>query len=168
MTPITPPSPKAPTASDPRGSCPSSRRRTTGPSAPSASKLTLATSTFSSAIGKCCDSYSRIAIRRSGKRVASGRSGGLTKTCRLSSRRMRAVTAKAMAPVVASKRPHVRHAGVSSAPEAGALGSAGSISPFLFPLDGGGRLGADVVDHAVHAGHLVHDAAADPCQHLVG
>jgi hypothetical protein len=36
------------------------------------------------------------------------------------------------------------------------------------PLDGAGRLRGDVVDHAVDAAHLVHDAAGDALEHLVG
>lgn len=38
----------------------------------------------------------------------------------------------------------------------------------LFPLDRRGRLGRDVVAHAVGAGNLGHDAAGDAGQHVVG
>ena len=38
----------------------------------------------------------------------------------------------------------------------------------LLPLNGRGRLGRDVVAHAVGAGNLGHDAAGNAGQHLVG
>ena len=38
----------------------------------------------------------------------------------------------------------------------------------LFPLDGGGGLGGDVVDDAVDALYLVYDAGRDLIQHIIG
>src|SRR5689334_18327387 len=40
--------------------------------------------------------------------------------------------------------------------------------PASFPLDRGRRLARHVVDHAVHALHLVHDPVRDPRQDVVG
>ena len=38
----------------------------------------------------------------------------------------------------------------------------------LFPFNGRGRFGCDVVDDAVDVGHLVDNADTDPVQHVVG
>ena len=38
----------------------------------------------------------------------------------------------------------------------------------LFPLDGGGGLGGDIVDDTIDALHLVDDAGGDLVQHIVG
>ena len=49
-----------------------------------------------------------------------------------------------------------------------ALKIAGQNPVVLLPLDGRGRLGRDVVAHAVGAGNLGNDAAGDAGQHVVG
>ena len=48
------------------------------------------------------------------------------------------------------------------------LKNAGQNPIGLFPLDGRGRLGRNVVAHAVGAGNLGNNAAGDAGQHVVG